>query len=209
MKNKHETKLKDISTKGFSRSNFIAVFIDEIVNGIVIFLGALLIGLVYLLISLSDKMLVVLFITMLVSVIILFIYRFFRSVFSKIRAYCRCNKFPLTKEELAELEIKSFQEYANFIHKMATYYTPHGKAVIRLSICWINEMEKTSYALFPEETLLESYFYWVFMGGNYEWDAYIKWCEKEKWDSYAEWIKRKAQERMKENKMNCSIQQKS
>lgn len=41
MKNKHETKLKDISTKGFSRSNFIAVFIDEIVNGIVIFLGAL------------------------------------------------------------------------------------------------------------------------------------------------------------------------
>ena len=47
------------------------------------------------------------------------------------------------------------------------------------------------------------------MGGNYEWDAYIKWCEKEKWDSYAEWIKRKAQERMKENKMNCSIQQKS
>lgn len=210
IKNKCEkenfSKLKNISTKEFSRRNFIAAFSDEITYGFYVCLVALLIEFGYWFTSLNDDtrdaLLKGAFRIALVSVAILLIYRFLRSAFSKIRAYCRCNKLPLTKEELAELEIKSFQEYANFIHKMAIYHPLLGEEkVINLSTPCINEIEKTSYALFPEETLLESYFYWISIGGNYEWDAYIDWCERIDHDSYEKWLERevqcKSQERMK------------
>lgn len=200
------SKLKNISAKEFSSRNFSAVFSDEILNVLLVCFLALFAGFGYWFTSLNDDtrnaLLKGVFRTVLVSFAILFTYRFLRALFSKIRAYCRCNKLPLTKEELAKLEIKSFQEYANFIHKMATYHPLRGKEkVINLSTPCINEIEKTSYALFPEETLLESYFYWISIGGNYEWDAYIDWCERIDYDSYKKWLKRevqrKSQERMK------------
>ena len=172
------SKLKNISTKEFSRRNFIAAFSDEIIYGFFVCFAALLIKFCHWFTSLNDDtraaLLKGIFRTVLVSFAILFTYRFLRAAFSKIRACCRCNKLPLTKEELAELEIKSFQEYTNFIHKMATYHPLLGKEkVIELSLPCINEIIKTSYALFPEETLIESYFHWIFLGGNYEWNAYI------------------------------------
>lgn len=200
------SKLKNISAKEFSRRNFSAVFSDEILNVLLVCFLALFAGFCYWFTSLNDDtqnaLLKGVFRTVLVSFAILFTYRFLRAAFSKIRACCWCNKLPLTKEELAELEIKSFQEYANFIHKMATYHPLIDKEkVINLSTPCINEIEKTSYALFPEETLLESYFYWISIGGNYEWDAYIDWCERIDHDSYEKWLERevqcKSQERMK------------
>lgn len=200
------SKLKNISAKEFSRRNFSEAFSDEILNVFLVCILALFAGFGYWFTSLNDDtrnaLLKGVFRTVLVSFAILFTYRFLRAAFSKIRACCRCNKLPLTKEELAELEIKSFQEYANFIHKMATYHPLIGKEkVINLSTPCINEIEKTSYALFPEETLLESYFYWISIGGNYEWDAYIDWCERIDHDSYEKWLERevqcKSQERMK------------
>ena len=199
MENKCEkensSKLKNISAKEFSRRNFSAVFSDEILNVCMVCFLALYAGFGYWFTSLNDDirnaLLKGVFRTVLVSFAILFTYRFLRAAFSKIRACCRCNKLPLTKEELAELEIKSFQEYANFIHKMATYHPLLGEEkVINLSTPCINEIEKTSYALFPEETLIESYFYWIFLGGNYEWDAYIDWCERIDHDSYEKWLER-------------------
>ena len=203
----NSSKLKNISAKEFSRRNFSTVFSDEILNVLfVCFLAPLSVGICYWFASLNDDtrnaLLKGAFKTVLVSSAILFTYRFLRALFSKIRACCRCNKLPLTKEELAKLEIKSFQEYANFIHKMATYHPLIGKEkVINLSTPCINEIEKTSYALFPEETLLESYFYWISIGGNYEWNAYIDWCERIDYDSYKKWskreVQRKSQERMK------------
>ena len=211
MENKCEkensSKLKNISAKGFSRRNFSAVFSDEILNVLfVCFLAPLSVGICYWFVSLNDDtrtaLLKGVFRTVLVSFAILLIYRFLRSAFSKIRACCRCNKLPLTKEELTELEIKSFQEYANFIHKMATYHPLLGKEkVIELSLPCINEIIKTSYALFPEETLIKSYFRWIFLGGNYEWNDYIEWLEVHDHDFYKKWlereVQRKAQERMK------------
>lgn len=200
------SKLKNISTKEFSRRNFIAAFSDEILNVCMVCFLALFAGFGYWFTSLNDDtraaLLKGVFRTVLVSFAILFTYRFLRAAFSKIRACCRCNKLPLTKEELAELEIKSFQEYASFIHKMATYHPLLGKEkVIELSLPCIDEIIKTSYALFPEETLIESYFHWIFLGGNYEWNAYIDWCKRIDYDSYKKWlereVQRKAQERMK------------
>ncbi len=222
IKNKCEkenfSKLKNISTKEFSRRNFIAAFSDEITYGFYVCLVALLIEFGYWFTSLNDDtrdaLLKGAFRIALVSVAILLIYRFLRSAFSKIRAYCRCNKLPLTKEELAELEIKSFQEYANFIHKMATYHPLLGKKmatyhpllgkekVIELSLPCINEIIKTSYALFPEETLIESYFHWIFLGGNYEWNAYIDWCERADYDSYKKWLEREVQRKVQERMKN-------
>lgn len=203
------SKLKNISAKEFSRRNFSAVFSDEILNVLLVCFLALFAGFGYWFTSLNDDtqnaLLKGVFRTVLVSFAILFTYRFLRAAFSKIRACCRCNKLPLTKEELAELEIKSFQEYANFIHKMATYHPLIGKEkVINLSTPCINEIEKTSYALFPEETLLESYFHRISLGENhewYEWDTYIEWCKANDHDSYEKWLERevqcKSQERMK------------
>ena len=202
----NSSKLKNISAKEFSRRNFSAVFSDEILNVLLVCFLALSVGICYWFTSLNDDtqnaLLKGVFRTVLVSFAILFTYRFLRALFSKIRACCRCNKLPLTKEELAKLEIKSFQEYANFIHKMETYHPLLGEEkVINLSTPYINEIEKTSYALFPEETLIESYFYWISLGGSYEWDAYIDWCERIDHDSYEKWLERevqcKSQERMK------------
>lgn len=213
-KNKREkenfSKLKNISTKEFLHRNFIAAFSDEIFNVFSVCLLALSVGFYYWFVSLNDDTRAALskgaFWIALVSVEILLIYRFLRSAFSKIRAYCRCNKLPLTKEELAELEIKSFQEYANFIHKMATYHPLLGKEkVIELSLPCINEIIETSYALFPEETLLESYFHWIFLGKKYEcyeWDAYIKWCERNDHDSYKKWLEREVQRKVQERMKN-------
>lgn len=185
------SKLKNISAKEFSRRNFYVAFLDEITYGFYVCFVALLIGFGYWFTSLNDDtraaLLKGVFIIVLVSSAILFPYCFLRAAFSKIRACCRCNKLPLTKEELTELEIKSFQEYANFIHKMATYHPLLGKEkVIKLSQPCINEIIKTSYALFPEETLIESYFHWISLGGNYEcyeWDAYIEWRKRNELDS--------------------------
>ena len=212
MENKSEkensSKLKNISAKEFSRRNFSAVFSDEILNVLfVCFLAPLSVGLCCWFASLNDDtrnaLLKGVFRTVLVSFAILFTYRFLRALFSKIRACCRCNKLPLTKEELTELEIKSFQEYANFIHKMATYHPLLGKEkVIELSLPCINEIIKTSYALFPEETLIESYFHWIFLGGNYEWNAYIDWCERIDYDSYKKWLKREVQRKVQERMKN-------
>lgn len=201
------SKLKNISAKEFSRRNFSAVFSDEILNVLLVCLLALFAGFGYWFISLNDDtrnaLLKGVFRTVLVSFVILFTYRFLRAAFSKIRACCRCNKLPLTKEELAELEIKSLQEYANFIHKMATYHPLIGeKKVINLSTPCINEIEKTSYAFFPEETLIESYFYWISIGGNYEWNAYIDWCERIDYDSYKKWLKREVQRKVQERMKN-------
>lgn len=201
------SKLKNISAKEFSRHNFSAVFSDEILNVLLVCFLALFAGFGYWFTSLNDDtrnaLLKGVFRTVLVSFAILFTYRFLRALFSKIRACCRCNKLPLTKEELAELEIKSFQEYANFIHKMATYHPLIGEEkVINLSTPCINKIEKTSYALFPEETLLESYFYWISIGGNYEWDAYIDWCERIDYDSYKKWLKREVQRKVQERMKN-------
>lgn len=211
MENKCEkenfSKLKNISTKEFSRRNFIAAFSDEIIYGFYVCFAALLIEFCYWFTSLNDDtrdaLLKCAFRIALVSVAILLIYRFLRSAFSKIRACCRCNKLPLTKEELAELEIKSFQEYANFIHKMATYHPLRGKEkVIKLSLPCINEIIKTSYALFPEETLIESYFHWIFLGGNYEWNAYIEWLEVHDHDFYKKWLEREVQRKVQERMKN-------
>lgn len=182
-------------------------FSDEILNVLLVCFLALFAGFGYWFTSLNDDtrnaLLKGVFRTVLVSFAILFTYRFLRALFSKIRACCRCNKLPLTKEELAKLEIKSFQEYANFIHKMATYHPLIGEEkVINLSTPCINEIEKTSYALFPEETLLESYFYWISIGGNYEWDAYIDWCERIDYDSYKKWLKREVQRKVQERMKN-------
>lgn len=201
------SKLKNISTKEFSRRNFIAAFSDEITYGFYVCFAALLIEFCYWFTSLNDDTRAALLKgvckTVLISVAILLIYRFLRYAFSKIRACCRCNKLPLTKEELTELEIKSFQEYANFIHKMATYHPLLGKEkVIELSLPCINEIIKTSYALFPEETLIESYFHWIFLGGNYEWNAYIDWCERIDYDSYKKWLKREVQRKVQERMKN-------
>lgn len=201
------SKLKNISAKEFSRRNFSAVFSDEILNVLLVCFLALFAGFGYWFTSLNDDtrnaLLKGVFRTVLVSFAILFTYRFLRALFSKIRACCRCNKLPLTKEELAKLEIKSFQEYANFIHKMATYHPLISKEkVINLSTPCINEIEKTSYALFPEETLLESYFYWISIGGNYEWNAYIDWCERIDYDSYKKWLKREVQRKVQERMKN-------